>query len=479
MKSNTQKSLWRIGLGLLFFLNPNITVVDVFPDFIGCLLIISGLGALRDISDSLEAARRDFLRMFWVSLSHIPAFMLMVFISASFLNEKTSILVFSFVYGVVEFILINNALTSFIDGFIYIGERYNGDSCFYEKKKNGKCIDVSHLRFFTLVFLLVTKGLSIAPNLVYLYDTSLGYGEVFTQFAVNPVSFIGPITALCFIPALAVGVVWAKRTYGYVRGIRSDFEFVERVDAVLSDKSIQSTSVYRFRRTSTALCLLIAAVIFSVDFYIDEFNIIPDIISALLMLASALYMKRTFDGVSYASISVCSVYAISEALMLFVSVDFASKFRFSDVGRVLEADSAFITYLEALAASEVLFVISVFFLLSAYNRVLLGGFDSAVRQGHKKGGKDVFFESHKRRNLAVCVLALACSVCHFMQISSMGDMKRILLDKNSYIDASGIYVPSLEGFWMVSLVASIAFISFAIYNFSKSKEELKERLYIL
>lgn len=478
MKSNTSKKLGRIALGMIFLLNPNITVVDFLPDFIGCALIISGLSQLRDISDSLEDARLNFLRLFWVSLSHIPAFMLMVFISASFLNEKTSILVFSFVYGVIEFILINNALCSTIDGLVYVGERYNGDACFYETKKSGKQLDVSHLRFFTTVFLLVSKGLSIAPNLVYLYDTSLGYGDVLTEFAVNPVNFIGPITAICFIPALVVGIVWARRIYRYVRGISRDIEFISRVDEVLSNKAIENTPVYKYRRTSTIVCILVAAFICSFDFYIDEFNIIPDVVTALLLLGAALYMSAKLK-IGKAPVLAAVVYTLSEICMLLVSVDFVSHFKFSDVGRVLEADGAFMTYLGVLCVSEILFVVCVGTILVAYNKVLLHGFASAVREGHKRAGCDVFYESHKKRNIAVCVAALLSSACHVVQIFSMGDMKRILLDKNSYTDASGIYAPSLEGFWMISLLSCAVFAVLGIYTLTKAKEELKERLYII
>ena len=478
MKSNTCKRLGRIALGMIFLLNPSITVIDFLPDFIGCALIISGLSQLRDISDSLEEARLNFLRLFWVSLSHIPAFMLMVFISASFLNEKTSILVFSFVYGVIEFILINNALGSTIDGLVYVGERYNGDACFYEKKRNGSTLDVSHLRFFSTVFLLVSKGLSVAPNLVYLYDTSLGYGDVLTEFAVNPVNFIGPITAICFIPALVVGIVWARRMYMYVRGIGRDSEFMSRVDEVLSSKAIENTPVYKYRRTSTVVCILTAAFICSFDFYIDEFNIIPDVITALLLLAAAFYMSAKFK-VGKMPVLAAAAYTLSEIYMLFVSVDFASHFKFSDVGRVLEADGAFMTYFGVLCFSEVLFVVCVGMVLLAYNKVLLHGFESAVREGHRRAGRDVFYESHKKRNIAACVFALASSACHVVQIFSMGDMKRILLDKNSYTDASGIYAPSLEGFWMVSILSCAVFVVYAVYTLTKAKEELKERLYII
>lgn len=478
MKSNTNKRIGKIALGVIFLLNPYVTVVDIFPDFIGCLLIISGLASLRDISDSLEDARINFMRLLWVSLSHIPAFVLMIFISASFVNEKTSILVFAFVYAVVEFFLINNALTSLIDGFVYVGERYNGDCCFYETKNNGKKLDVSHLRFYTTLCLILTKGLSVMPNLVYLYDTSLGYGTVVGQYAVNPVTFIGPITAICFIPGMIIAVVWARRMFAYVSSIRRDADFMASVDAVIESKSAENTAVYRYRRTSTAVYLLTAAIILCVDFYIDEFNILPDVLSAAVMLAAAIYMIRKFAA-PVISAAICGVYFALESLMLVYASYFNVHFKFSDVGRVVEADGAFNTYILLLCVCALFFVLSLASLLMGYTKILAGGFESAVRRGHTRAGKDIFFEAHKKRNLVAILLAVASCVCQVVQIISMGDMKRILINKNSYTDSSGIYVPSLEGFWMVSLLANIVLIVFAVYTISKSREELKERLYIL
>ncbi len=478
MKSNTTKCIGKIALGVIFLLNPNITVIDILPDFIGCLLIISGLASLRDLSDSFEEARRNFIRLLWVSLSHIPAFVLMIFISASFVNEKTSILVFAFVYAVVELFLVNNALTMLIDGFVYVGERYNGDSCFYETKKNGRRLDVSHLRAFTTLCLVLTKGLGVLPNLVYLYDTSLGYGAVVNQYAVNPVSFIGPVTAICFIPGVIICAVWSCRMYSYISKIKRDENFVLALDGVIESRSAENTAVYRYRRTSTAVYLITAAIILCADFYVDEFNILPDIFSALVMIAASLYMRRKFN-IPLLGCAVCGIYAALEAGMLAYASYFNVHFKFSDVGRVVEADAAFNLYIVLLSACALFFVLSLSTLLFGYTRVLAGGFESAVRQGHTKGGKDIFYEAHKKRNLVAVVLSVAACVCQLVQIFSMGDMKRILLNKNSYTDSSGIYVPSLEGFWMVSLIANIVLISFVIYTVSKSREELKERLYIL
>ncbi|MEE1356636.1 MAG: hypothetical protein UHG68_03630, partial [Clostridia bacterium] len=308
MRSNTKKNIGRIALGMIFLLNPNINVVDLLPDFIGCVLIMSGLSSLRDISDSLEDARRNFLRLFWISLSHLPAFVLMMIISSTYVSEKTSILVFAFVYSVVEFVLINNALTSLIDGFVYIGERYNGECCFYETKKNGKKLDVSHLRFFSTVFLLVTKGLTVAPNLVYLYDTSLGYGTVTNPYVTNPVEFIGPITAICFVPALIFGIMWARRMCRYLSGIKKDDAFVCVVDEILSNQSIRNTAVYKYRRISTAVFVLFAAIVLCMDFYVDEFNVIPDAVSAIVLFSAAVFMKKRFSEASGVSVAISAVY---------------------------------------------------------------------------------------------------------------------------------------------------------------------------
>ena len=480
MSSGIKKSIGKIALGLIFLFNPAITVVDLVPDFIGCLLIISGLGSLLDLSDSMEEARVNFLRLFWISLSHIPAFAMMIFISSNFISEKTSILVFSFVYAVVEFVLVNNALTALIDGFVYVGERYDGDSCFYEIGREGKHIDVSHLRAFSTIFLVLTKGLSVLPNLVYLYDTSLGYGTVTSPYMRNPVEFIGILTVICIIPATIVGVMWAIRAFKYVKGISHDDAFVARLDVAASDKSVQNTAAYKFRRTTTAALITYAACVLSVDFYVEEFNIIPDIVCAITLLCAVVYIRRRLCEISYTPIVACSIYALACVCMLALAIYFdINNIEFWRAGREPKLDNMFRIYTILSAVCDSLFVVAVAAVMYSYTKALKGGFDSAVRRGHTKSGVDIFYRSHKIRSVICVLLSLVAGVCHTIQISSMGNMKRVLLDKNSYTDSTGVYVPALEGFWMVALLANVVFIVFAIYTISKSREELRERLYII
>lgn len=479
MKTNTKKRLGRIALGMIFLLNPNINIVDILPDFIGCVLILSGLSSLRDISDSLEDARRNFLRLFWVSLSHLPAFVLMIIISSNYVSEKSSILVFTFVYSVLEFVLINNALTSLIDGFVYIGERHDGDCCFYETKKNGKRLDVGKLRFATTLFLLITKGFTVAPNLVYLFDTSIGYGMIMSPYVRNPVEYIGPLTAICFIPGLVVGIMWVRRIYRYVMGIAKDEEFVSRIEAILSDKAVCNTAVYKYRRISTAVFVLFAAAILCADLYINEFNLFHDVASAFVFLGAALFMKKRFKEASIAPIAVCSVYAAAQTLMFALAWYFNEHFKFSDVGRVEESDMVYLFYLVLLCVCEILFVCAFALIVKSYTKVLCGGFSMAVREGHKKAGKDVFVADLKKKNLISIALAALAGICHVVYICSMGDMRRVSIAKNDFTSAKSTYLPALEGFWMIHFLVNVVFIVFFCYTLAKTREELRDRLYIL
>ena len=56
----------RFGLvffGMLFFCNPCFAVIDILPDFIGCLLIFAGLSRVSLIQGSMREARFAFLKL--------------------------------------------------------------------------------------------------------------------------------------------------------------------------------------------------------------------------------------------------------------------------------------------------------------------------------------------------------------------------------------------------------------------------------
>ncbi len=61
----------------------------------------------------------------------------------------------------------------------------------------------------------------------------------------------------------------------------------------------------------------------------------------------------------------------------------------------------------------------------------------------------------------------------------MGNMIDVKIHQNAFTSSRVEYLPYLGGFWMVMLLVNIALAVFVYYSLLKTKEELKQRLYIL
>lgn len=57
----------QILLSAVFLFNPEVSVIDPLPDFIGYLLLVTGLTCLADLNETLATARKLFLILAWVS----------------------------------------------------------------------------------------------------------------------------------------------------------------------------------------------------------------------------------------------------------------------------------------------------------------------------------------------------------------------------------------------------------------------------
>ena len=195
---------------------------------------------------------------------------------------------------------------------------------------------------------------------------------------------------------------------------------------------------------------------------------------------NAVYIKKKFVQVkSSGCVALCSAYAALQSAMFAVAVYFNMHFKFSDVGRVEQADGVYALYVSLLSVCEAVFVACLISIILTYMKVLRLGFSYAAREGHKKAGKDVFIEAQKKRNLVTFVIGAIMGVCHVIQIWSMGDMRRVSMVKNDFTSAKSTYLPALEGFWMIELIVSVIFAVYVCVSIQKTREELRDRLYIL
>ena len=54
--------------GLLFFFLPNLSIIDIFPDFVGCLLVIKGINKISDLTPGISDAKRSFVSVLYLNI---------------------------------------------------------------------------------------------------------------------------------------------------------------------------------------------------------------------------------------------------------------------------------------------------------------------------------------------------------------------------------------------------------------------------
>ena len=84
-----------VMIGLCFFFNPLLALIDFLPDFIGCLLVYFGLIRVSRINSVMQEARNKFLQLCVVCLA--KDILILMIQGSSAANEKaTSLLLISF-----------------------------------------------------------------------------------------------------------------------------------------------------------------------------------------------------------------------------------------------------------------------------------------------------------------------------------------------------------------------------------------------
>ena len=121
--------------GLIFLFNPNINVIDVLPDFIGCIFIVKGLSKLSDLDRRIASAKAKFRRLAWVALfkAFVSLFTSGLLDQALYgmglsilvdLFDSTMVLVFVFVFGIFELMYMIPAFISLFEGIAFLEIRH-------------------------------------------------------------------------------------------------------------------------------------------------------------------------------------------------------------------------------------------------------------------------------------------------------------------------------------------------------------------
>ena len=157
----------RIGYilaGFLFFVNPNILVVDILPDFIGAILLLYGLSHAAEIDERITHTRKILYQLMYAGIGRFLCTFLIPIIDA---KEYTWFLVFAFCFGLIEAYLFCKAMFSLDSGLTFLSLSSKDNEIY--KETGGPAIGM------TVIFTVVKTVFSILPTLTYLVTD---YGTV-------------------------------------------------------------------------------------------------------------------------------------------------------------------------------------------------------------------------------------------------------------------------------------------------------------
>ena len=484
--------------GAIFLFNPFVTVIDALPDFIGALLFILALYKIRDLSDHLDSARTNFIRFFWVSASRIPAFFIMFWVSHNFSAERSIMLVFTFCYAVAETLMLAICFNQLFNGLIYIGERNEGNAVFHtvrtvkvngayefakeenrevNKKKTRavrKPYSVSAVKNLSVITFLLLRALSVLPELVYIADN----GDILSASQkVAPVHFKGIFTVLAFIPALVLGIIWLTKFTKYIRGICADNVFCANLLSAYNKKMPETSKVHDYRRFGRACVFAVCTVILTLDFFLDDKNAIPDLLASALLFAGILYFNARVKKLPAFVIflSCCSV--VFDVMSLITFSNFSAGFIFSDVWRVDEATTAYITYVLAdSAASAAMTISAVLLMLKTFDHVkteMLTGEHAGSSPRIRNEINDL-----RRRNIIAVSASVISAISNVFYRLTLADTESIAVTDQRFTETTHLYIPKLEIYWMIDFAISIALIAAVIALIEKFKDCLKYKYMI-
>lgn len=344
----------QIIAAVFFLFNPDISIIDVLPDFIGYMLMASGLSHLAMINNELEEAYAKFKKMIIVGLCKPLAIFLLYGVFDSSEHASGSLL-FVFSFAVVELIFAIPAYACLFDGIIYLSGRRGARAVF---KPKGKKTVGEKAKRFTFVFIIAKAVCAILPETLSLTMTEYTDGNTMYLY-----DFIGHFRVIFFTVALVFGIIWLCKSVALLTAVKNEREFIDSLSESFKEKLETKEGVFIQRNLYRGFLVLIAGAFLCIDFHAPDYNVIPDCVAALVLGIGAYMLGKYLLGYKKAMIA-SSVYLAVSVIASLLKISFLDEFGFFTAANYKEeAFFAFSAMVGATALENIAFLTVVGFVL--------------------------------------------------------------------------------------------------------------------
>lgn len=467
--------------GFVFLCNPNLNIIDILPDCIGCLFMIAALTKLGDLCSDIGDAKRAFITLFWITASKIPALILLIWIMGTSVGEETMRLVFAFCYAIAETVFGLRAFSLLFDGLAYFGTRQPGGEFLYtlpvkqpKPRRDGKVPAVRKKRFeslmrITAVFVIGKALLCVLPELTYLSShDSLGY---VTPEGLALSNFRPLLILLSTVLGAIIGIVWLIKLCMYIGHIAKHTDFWSDIQVQYAAKVQTRNGIFVMRRTYVFAVLASAAAFFSVDFYLDEINWLPDFVSAILFFLAAILIAKDVGGTRMLK-ATSVVYFVTSCITYVTMIGFTNEYPYSAVHKIERAQQLYTRYAVANAASQIAFIAVMFALAAVIMRIVRAHTGINTLTGVSSSSRPLV-QVYNRRSIRLRIFSVACAVMSVLYFYFVVDVKSVQLRVDAYASGGYLYFPKFEIVWMVDFLIAMIYAIFTCNLLSDLLSEVR------
>ncbi len=275
-----------LALSFVFMFNPNISIVDPLPDFIGYIMISVCLSRLSMLGETLADAKRAFEKMILIDICKILS-ILWVFGIDKTASRASTIMLFAFALGIVEILFLIPAYSKLFKGISDLGDYYENTSV--HGSKNGHVSYTDSIRNFSIFFAFFKVVMNVLPELTAMGNDAYNESSIF----VNIYRYIGIMRFLSAVPVLLIGAFWVFKMYGYFKRVSLDVPFNNSLVEKYNTEVLPKRGIFVIKDIRKASWLLTTAAVLTLDFTLDGVNIMPDVLSVIFFVLSAIYFGRT------------------------------------------------------------------------------------------------------------------------------------------------------------------------------------------
>ncbi len=449
MKQNKKIIFWgRIVVALIFLFNPNIGLVDVLPDVIGYLLLFTALSKISMIDDRLGDAHALLQRLFYITLVRF-ACLFVTFSVIPFADRATSLLLFSFSFDVLELITLVPTITKLFEGILYLSDRHDGEAAYIQVGRRGKTI-TERTRNTAFVFVFAKALFGTLPEFATL-SSHEGWNESVWG---SMYQYIGLFRIIGIAFSLAFGITFLVRMLKYISVMKKDSRFEDRLVDIYNTDVLSQTDLLARRAVKNAFGYFSIAAVLTIDFNLDGFNIIPDVLVALCILGGLLTIRKYITNYKISFISTV-IFGIASLLQTVFEYIFGSKYFIEAIDIDPETYSFYIGVCLTCLASAVMFAITITLLMKYTMSEIIEkhtGFSMTSNDTYDPSSKISQLHKDLKRRLVILIsLAIASAVLSVF---------------------AKVLVTSVGFLWMLVLMVDAVY---AVYTF-KILAEIKEQI---